>query len=424
MNTENFNKETRKPGRDFGNSRRGKFSWLPGLIINCLLLSVLPAHAYPPGPASQAQVNAGTEPYLYVTPKTLANSTITVASATTAGTANSLTNFGLSHMLYVDKNGNNSSAVRGDFTHSWVTSAALFVATNGDCVRFGKGSFSLPSTVLSNGVSVKGLGVNLSVLTGVLEVNSSNQIEGLTFSDYIHSTNAFNGLTLEGVQVGTLSTIDCILSSVIGGGTNVTVNNSTFFSYWDIGAGIGGGTWNNDQIIMSDAAAPNYSAGMHAYYISGDNSTLIINGGIVNMTATVASNYFILGTNHNDGFIVYNYTQTPPTNASVRIYGTVFNHSAAAGSRPINAIVNPNRQTNIFGWYWDNSVLTFVNGTNIYQPYNLGTFTGSLIYPILTTGPAGITNGLSATWNSNGVATWLRYSAVGATTNTDKQLAP
>jgi hypothetical protein len=102
----------------------------------------------------------------------------------------------------------------------------------------------------------------------------------------------------------------------------------------------------------------------------------------------------------------------------------VFNHSAAAGSRPINAIVNPNRQTNIFGWYWDNSVLTFVNGTNIYQPYNLGTFTGSLIYPILTTGPAGITNGLSATWNSNGVATWLRYSAVGATTNTDKQLAP
>lgn len=40
-----------------------------------LCLCVWTAQAYPPAPASQAQVNTGTEPYLYVTPLTLQNKT-------------------------------------------------------------------------------------------------------------------------------------------------------------------------------------------------------------------------------------------------------------------------------------------------------------------------------------------------------------
>src|ERR1035437_6172043 len=45
------------------------------ISIFYFLLSVFTSRAYPPAPASQAQVNAGVEPYLYVTPKTLARAT-------------------------------------------------------------------------------------------------------------------------------------------------------------------------------------------------------------------------------------------------------------------------------------------------------------------------------------------------------------
>jgi hypothetical protein len=57
---------------------------------------------------------------------------------------------------------------------------------------------------------------------------------------------------------------------------------------------------------------------------------------------------------------------------------------------------------------------------------NLCGFYGYTVYSIFTdiNGPIGITNGLSAQWNSNGVATYLRYSAVGSATYTDKPLAP
>lgn len=47
-----------------------------GLALVLVVLASLsvwtPSYGYPPGPATQASVNAGTEPYLYVTPKTLA----------------------------------------------------------------------------------------------------------------------------------------------------------------------------------------------------------------------------------------------------------------------------------------------------------------------------------------------------------------
>lgn len=45
---------------------------LLGLLLSILNSQFSTCRAYPPAPATQASVNAGTEPYLYVTPKTLA----------------------------------------------------------------------------------------------------------------------------------------------------------------------------------------------------------------------------------------------------------------------------------------------------------------------------------------------------------------
>lgn len=48
---------------------------------------------------------------------------------------------------------------------------------------------------------------------------------------------------------------------------------------------------------------------------------------------------------------------------------------------------------------------------------------GSAIFQGIASGPAGITNGLSAFWNSNGVATYLRSGPTGYTTNKDTVIA-
>ncbi len=76
----------------------------------------------------------------------------------------------------------------------------------------------------------------------------------------------------------------------------------------------------------------------------------------------------------------------------------------------------------------------FITGfSGWYQPTNAvdtnlsarGTITANGYYfPTNATCQLVISNGLSGIWNSNGVATYLRYSAVGSTAFTDKQLAP
>jgi len=52
--------------------------YLPLIVM---MVAALTGRAYPPAPASQAAVNAGNEPYLYVTPQTLAGSTVMTSPA-------------------------------------------------------------------------------------------------------------------------------------------------------------------------------------------------------------------------------------------------------------------------------------------------------------------------------------------------------
>ena len=65
---------------------------------------------------------------------------------------------------------------------------------------------------------------------------------------------------------------------------------------------------------------------------------------------------------------------------------------------------------------------TYTSTNNLYLSGSLVATNGHILPPI-TTGPSGVTNGISAIWNSNGV-TYLRSSPLGATTNADKQIGP
>lgn len=50
-------------------------------------------------------------------------------------------------------------------------------------------------------------------------------------------------------------------------------------------------------------------------------------------------------------------------------------------------------------------------------------FDGAVVFmPAQNPGPVWVTNGLSAFWNSNGVATYIRHSVVGAITYTDTKI--
>ena len=61
-------------------------------LILLTMLLVISVRAYPPAPASQAAVNAGTEPYLYVTPATLAGAGLGLTTNQTAILNSAVTN--------------------------------------------------------------------------------------------------------------------------------------------------------------------------------------------------------------------------------------------------------------------------------------------------------------------------------------------
>lgn len=100
--------------------------------------------AYPPAPATQAQVNGGTEPYLYVTPATLRSWTGGTNSSVPTG-----------NTLWVDLvNGNNGTAKRGNLTKSSLTiSNATGLSHAGDLIASGVGTYNEANLTRSNNVN-------------------------------------------------------------------------------------------------------------------------------------------------------------------------------------------------------------------------------------------------------------------------------
>jgi hypothetical protein len=282
---------------------------------------------------------------------------------------------------------------------------------------YGAVSNAVTATTASNVINLPASFGSTVTNGNLVIVGQTNLVISNLKATQINFSSAADNLTLDHVQVGSFPQIDCV---TFNGSKYTVVNDSTFAGCWDVDAGLTGpSVWNNDTIILSDVSAPNYSAGMHAHMISATNSTLTLNGGSVDMTSGVSSNFFTA----NGANVVNALIEIPTgfsTNFVGRIYGTAFNHTQAAGSVPIQAIYNPDGATNIFGWYFDNGVLTFLNGTNVYKPYNPAnqTFTGSGA-GLTNVPPAAISGGwtgIVTNWQSTVFSNRLYYSG-GVVTN-------
>ena len=109
----------------------------------------------------------------------------------------------------------------------------------------------------------------------------------------------------------------------------MVVNNSWLYGNWDIDANVISGTWNNDQIYMADTLSGTISFGMHAHYIENDNSTVIVNGGLVSIISTRPQSYYIPAGSFNALFACSATTFTNVT--AIRVYGMTYNHSGDSG---------------------------------------------------------------------------------------------
>lgn len=94
----------------------------------------------------------------------------------------------------------------------------------------------------------------------------------------------------------------------------------------------------------------------------------------------------------------------------------VFNNAANGGRISLRA---GDSSTSVNVVSWTNGVQISDSGSGFGNAYasNIVLVGASVMRP--SSGPAGITNGLSAFWNSNGVATYLRSGPTGYTTNKD-----
>ena len=310
-------------------------------------------------------------------------------------------------------NGNDTN--NGSISFPWATlTNAEVKLPSGSTLHVASGNYFADNGVLNhftftNGITLVGNGINNTLITNILSIGNATTLKNASF--YQIKPTAFGGqsiknLIFDNITVGATNGIDCILLSFGAPVTNAIIRDSTFIGVWDVDRNLINATWDNNNIItLNDTYAANTSKGMHAHspYASG---FLTLNGGVVNINAVTTNTFFTMG---NTNAFIYLDSNNPEV---IRIYGTVFNHSQAVGANPVLAIYNPYNQTNIFGWYWDNGILTFVNGTNIYQPYNLGSFTGSgsgltnLNYNNITNQPAiPTTNGFVTSSITNGLAT-------------------
>jgi hypothetical protein len=195
--------------------------------------------AYPPAPASQAQVNAGTEPYLYVTPATLTGSTGWRGA----------TNLSNPNIIFLRTNGVDSTASIGDEMHparTFTNAVAIANSHPPALIKVGVGTFLAVSNTLTANVSVIGEGGNLTFVTmspaatqyGII-LNGDN----ITLKDFTFGTNPANGtyhyplnyvsgtnLLIEGLSLfGDADILQCTGIS----NRNGVIKNSTFNDGYD-----------------------------------------------------------------------------------------------------------------------------------------------------------------------------------------------
>ncbi|MGA3266831.1 MAG: hypothetical protein ABSE16_08410, partial [Verrucomicrobiota bacterium] len=156
-----------------------------------------------------------------------------------ANVAGGLTNYGLSHIWYVDLNGNNGTGVEGDISHPFLDPG--FVASNtlsGDLVALGNGVVPDLSTNLHRlAGSVIGRGQS-TMLVGQPTYSNSPQSEVMM----VTNNASFQDFFATNVSLGTLQA---------GGPNNVTFNDVVQMAYFDGYVGAVGANWTINNSIFS-----------------------------------------------------------------------------------------------------------------------------------------------------------------------------
>ncbi|MGD0744141.1 MAG: hypothetical protein ABSA45_03205 [Verrucomicrobiota bacterium] len=295
-----------------------------------------------------------------------AGSANTANHADTADTANGLVNT-LSHVVFVDANGSDDTGTRGDISRPFANLGAS--QSHGDFILLGPGSFAAHGA--TEGVTVAGTTPNLTHVQG----DSQNPI-------YVYDNDAFVNLTLpalvgdsfympatnvllDNVVIGSLADVDVLLNF---GGDDLRVRNSTIYSSWDVDEGASGSAdhptiWLNDEIILTDTngTLSTSSTGMHAHQAGN----VVSIGGSINIYAVTPASTLTKATNcmFQGG-----------SDAIIRIYGTIFNHTNAPGASP--TIPFWTTSTNVSGWFFDNQTFSLVITGKIFQPFATGHLSG------------------------------------------------
>lgn len=236
--------------------------------------------------------------------------------------------------------------------------------SNNGVISVGAGLFRRSTVPLLSGQSIVGLGRGVSVISGPvpsLHVQNSNLLENLTFAYPVWNQAYGRGctnLTLIDVDIGTpnaTNVIDALFSTrgYLDGMYGVTAERCHFASSWDLTEGVVTGTFYDCR--MDTIGGPfNYGSGLHPYTIQWENSFYIIHGGEANAINGPATTPGGLPANACVWIVA--------TNANVRLFGPRLNHYGTNGID--YAVYNLYGNTNVIGWYWDNGVLMYVNGTN------------------------------------------------------------
>jgi hypothetical protein len=233
--------------------------------------------------------------------------------------------------------------------------------TNNGVILLGAGHFPPATIPLLSGQSVVGMGRGASIINGGLRVQNSNRLENLTvsrpISNPVYDTGCTN-LTLIDVDIGTpdpTNVIDGVYSTraYLDGVYDLTAVRCHFASSWDLTEGIVTGTFYDCQ--LDTVGGPlNSGSGLHPLTVA-DNCFFIVHGGEVN--AINGPPISVTG-----GLPANACVWVVATSANVRLFGPRLNHH---GTNSVDyAIYNLYGNTNVIGWYWDNGVLMYVNGTN------------------------------------------------------------
>jgi hypothetical protein len=237
--------------------------------------------------------------------------------------------------------------------------------TNDGFIRVGPGRFAGATLPILSGQSVIGAGPGITTIDGQfrsIRVQNSNMLQNLSLTYPINNTAYDIGctnLTLINVDIGTrnpLAVIDGLFSTrgYLDGFYDVTARGCHFASSWDLTQGVVTGTFYDCQMDTFGGPANNGS-GLHPYTVQWENCSYVIRGG----EASVSDGPAITISN---GLPANACVWVVATNANVRLFGPQLNHHGTNGVD--YAIYNLYENTNIIGWYFDNGVLTYVDGTN------------------------------------------------------------